>query len=214
DRLRRTGLRAGRRDFAVAHAAVFLLRRHPRFVDALHAVRALLHDAARTDRDIGIAHRLERRRVVVGVVEEVEAANLVRAVVRAVARADAAVVGHVVQTFAAVRRGANRADRLARRVLALHARHGLVVDLGIRDVAAVVAIDADPVHLALAPHFVLADDRDVVLRLAGDHAAVAAGADRRVDDHAPGVALVLVLRPHRLVLFFVLLFALREVRIL
>src|SRR5207253_179485 len=43
----------------------------------------------------------------------------------------------------------------------------------------------------------------VVLGLAGDHAAVAAGADAGVDGHGPAVAVVLVLRPHREV--FVLL---------
>ena len=59
--------------------------------------------------------------------QEVEAPHLVRAVVRAVARADAAVVDHVVQAFRAVRRGADRADELAGRVLALLARHRLVV---------------------------------------------------------------------------------------
>ena len=196
----RAGLLAGGDDFAVADAAALLLGLDLRGVDALHAVRALLHHAARADGDVGVAHRLERRRVVVGVVEEVEAADLVRAVVRAVARADAAVVRHVVQAVVAVRGGLDRADRLARRVLALHARHRLVEDFRVVDVAAVVAVDAQPVHLALAHHFFLADDGDVVLRLAGDHAAVAAGADARVDDHRPGVLVAVVpRRVHRLV---------------
>src|SRR5207244_259781 len=92
----------------------------------------------------------------------------------------------------------HRADRLARRVLALHARHRLVIDLGVLPTASVVAIDAQPVHLALAVHFLLADDGDVVLRLTRHHAAVAAGADRGVDDHRPGVALVLEGGVHRL----------------
>src|SRR5205823_14998372 len=64
--------------------------------------------------------------------------------------------------------------------------------------AAVVAVDAQTVHLALAVHFLLADDGDVVLRLARHHAAVAAGADRGIDDHRPGVALVFIRRVHRL----------------
>ena len=54
----------------------------------------------------------------------------------------------------------------------------------------IVAVDADPVHLAPAAHLVLADDRDVVLRLAGDDAGVAADAGVEVDRHAPGVAVV------------------------
>src|SRR6185503_963021 len=100
--------------------------------------------------------------------------------------ADAAVVGHVVQPFRAVRRGADRADRLTRRLLALHARHRLVINLGVPGVALVIAIDAQPVHLALGQHLLLADHRDVVLRLTGDDATVAPGADRGVDDHGPG----------------------------
>jgi len=41
-----------------------------------------------------------------------------------------------------------------------------------RVVALVVAVDADPVHLAAARYLVLADNRNVVLRLAGHHAGV------------------------------------------
>ncbi len=54
----------------------------------------------------------------------------------------------------------------------------------------VIAVHADPVHLAAAQHLILADHRNVVLRLAGDHAGVAAGAGRQVDRHAPLIALV------------------------
>ncbi len=41
-------------------------------------------------------------------------------------------------------------------------------------------------HLPAADDLVLADDGDVVLRLAGDHAGVAADAGVQVDRHAPG----------------------------
>src|SRR5262249_37056206 len=189
DRLGGAGLRAGGGHLAVADALVgaALLRLDLRGVDALHAVGALLHHAARADRDVGIAHRLERGGVVVAVVIKVKAPHFVWAVVRTVPRAHAAVVGHVVEALGAVRGGLDGADRLARRLLALHARHGLVDDLRIRRLAAVVAIDAQPVHLALAVHLVLAHDGDVVLRLAGDYAAVAAGAHCSIDHHSPGV---------------------------
>src|SRR5207244_8083758 len=172
DRLGGAGLRAGGGHFAVAHTlvAAALLGLDLRLVDALHAVGALLHHAAGADGDVGIAHRLEGRRVVVAVMVEVEAPHFVRAVVRAVARADAAVVRHVVEAFGAVRRGLDRTDRLARRVLALHARHRLVHDLRIRRLAAVVAVDAQPVHLALAVHLVFADYGNVVLGLASHDA--------------------------------------------
>ena len=59
--------------------------------------------------------------------EEVEAPHLVGAVVRAVPRAHAAVVDHVVQALVAVHGGRHRADHLAGGVLAVHAEHRLVV---------------------------------------------------------------------------------------
>ena len=55
-----------------------------------------------------------------------------------------------------------------------------------------VPIDADPVHLARGEDLVAADDRDVVLGLAGGDAGAAADAGIQVDRHAPGVALALL----------------------
>ena len=115
-----------------------------RLLDPLHAVRALLHDAAHADRDVGVLHHLARapgmplgpeRAQVEAVqlahvpIEEVEAAHLVRAVVRAVPGADAAVVRHDVEPLGVVHGGVDRADRLARRLLALHAGDRLHRDL-------------------------------------------------------------------------------------
>ena len=94
-------------------------------------------------------------------VEEIEAADLVRAVVRAVAGADAPVVGHDVQALVVVHGGVDRADHLAGRQFALHAGDRLERDLGILGNLAValaaegrgvdlavgiVAVEPDPVH--------------------------------------------------------------------
>ena len=101
--------------------------------------------------------------------EEVESPHFVRAVVRAVARADAAVVDHLVEALRAVHRRRHRAhqSRTARFRSACRCI-GWKYASGIVQVALVIAIDPEPVHLAAAQHFVLADDRNVVLRLAGD----------------------------------------------
>src|SRR6202035_3518205 len=165
---------------------------HARPGDALDAVGALLHDAPHAHRDVGVLQHLEHRHVVVGEAQEVEAPHLVGAVVRAVARPHAAVVDHVVQPLVAVHRGRHRADHLAGGDLALHAGDRLVVGHGVVKAAGDVAVDAQPVHLALLQHLLLADRRDVVLRLAGDDAGAAAGTDVQVDRHRPLVALVLV----------------------
>src|SRR5262249_28785682 len=147
----------------------------------------------RPDRHLGVANQLQAGRGLVGVREEVEPADLVRAVVRAVAGADAAIVGHLVQPLEAVRGGGHGADDLAGGLLAVHAEYGLKIELGIAGVLPLeVAVDADPVHLARGEDLVPADDRDVVLGLAGDHAGIAADAGVEVDHHAPGVAQALL----------------------
>ena len=69
----------------------------------------------------------------------------------------------------------------------MDAHHRLEIRVGGVDPAAVVAVDAQPVHFAADDHLLLAHDRDVVLGLAGDHAGIAADAGRLVDRHAPGV---------------------------
>src|SRR5437016_5880138 len=98
DRLRRAGLRAGRCDVAVTHTAVLEARAVLGAPDALHAEGALLHHTLLAYRDVRVEEDVERvgpalplaaglREVV-----PVEVADLVGAVVRAIARADAAVV--------------------------------------------------------------------------------------------------------------------------
>src|ERR1700678_3785429 len=55
DSLRGTSLGAGRCNFAIGDAAVFLLGLNFGHVDALDAIGTLFHDAAAADRDVGIA---------------------------------------------------------------------------------------------------------------------------------------------------------------
>ena len=141
------------------------------------------------------AEQLRRREV--RVEQEVEPPHLVRTVVRAVPRADAAVVDHVVQAFVVVLTSPppGRPARTARPRTA--AGHRLVVGLRRVEVALEVRVDANPVHLALRVDLLLADDRDVVLGHAGGDADAAAGAGVQVDRHAPLVAVVLRRREER-----------------
>ena len=121
--------------------------------------------------------------------------HLVGTVVRAVARPDAPVVDHHVEALAVVNGRGHGADLLARRILALHAWHRLEHDFRIaRGLAGEVPIDPQPMHLAVSRDLVLADNRHVVLALAGDHAGVAADAGIQVDRHPPLVALSVGLR--------------------
>ena len=171
DGLGRAGSFARGHNFAVGDWAILLFRLDARVVDALHAVRALFHNAAAAHGHFRIAQQLERRRLPILEAQEIEAAHLVGAVVRTIARADAAVVNHVVQAFGAVHGRADRANLFARRVFALLARHRLEIRLWIRQrvvfvrgrivragFCQVIAIDADPVHLAAAHDLIFADD--------------------------------------------------------
>src|SRR5260370_1038252 len=116
-----------------------------------------------------------QRRLPILEAQEVTAAHFIGTVIPAIARADAPVVGHVVQTFGAVARGADRTNLLARRVLALLAGNRLEECLRIEErlvVAGgivsrglgllVIAVNADPVHFAAAHHLILADDGNIV----------------------------------------------------
>ena len=103
---------------------------------------------------------------------------------------DAAIVDLQVQPFAVMHRGGHRADRLAGCVLAMHAGHRLKPELRVRLRAMVVDIDPQPMHVAAARDFFRPDHRDIVFRLAGDHAGVAADAYGGVDHHRPGVTVI------------------------
>src|SRR5581483_7092192 len=187
DRIRRASLLAGRDDLSIADGAVFLVGLNLGRLNALHAVAALFHHATRTHRDVRIAHELEALGVVVRIQQEVEAAHLVNAVVRAVPRADAAVVHHYVQALRRVDRGAHRAHLLASGRLTVLAQHRLEERLGCMQIALEIRIDANPLHDAADLDLFTADDRDIVLRIAAHDAGIAAHTRVQVNRHSPFV---------------------------
>src|SRR5215472_297047 len=191
DHLRRARLLAGCNDLAIANRAGLLVGFNLRRVDALHEVAALLHDAARSNGDVRIAHRLQALGLEIGVEQEVEAPHLVWAVVGAVAGAHATVVNHRIEAFGRMYRCADRTNLFARSVLTVLAGHRLEVRARRRQIAFVVRIDAQPLHVSADPDLLLADNRNIVLRVAGHDASVAAGTAVHVDRHAPLVAVVL-----------------------
>ena len=56
--------------------------------------------------------------------------------------------------------------------------------------AGMISIHADPMHLAMDCDLLFADNRNVVLRLAGNRAGVTANAGVKIDNHRPLVAFV------------------------
>src|SRR5690606_22395237 len=195
DRVAGAGLRAGRHDLAVRHAAAFQTGPVLGLTDPLHAERALLHDALLSHRDVRVELPAERLGPLPRV--PVEVADLVRAVVGAVTRPDAAVVDLAVEPVRRVVRRVDGAHRLARRVAALLAQHrdepgGLVAALcrlvrflAVLLVPVEVPFDPHPVQDAALLHLLGADDSDVVLRVARGDARRAADAPFEVDRHRP-----------------------------
>src|SRR5690606_22563015 len=113
----RAGLRARWHDLPVGDSAVLAGGPMLRLADALHAEGALLHHPLVAHRHIRVELPVERLLELVR--PPVEDADLVRAVVRAVARADAAIVDLTVEPVGRVIRRVDRAHRLARRVAAM-----------------------------------------------------------------------------------------------
>ena len=173
--------------------------RDARLLDALDAIGALLHHPTHAHRDIrifrhfqAVGHALLGQRPEVKlvertlvVVEEIEAPDLPRAVVRAIPRANATVVGHEIEAVVAVHRGIDRADRFAGRIFAVLAHDGLRKHFRVVLVSGKVTVHADPGHVAAARDLIFAHDGHVVLRLAGDDARVATRASAQIDRHAP-----------------------------
>src|SRR5438093_9158305 len=57
----------------------------------------------------------------------------------------------------------------------------------------VIAVDADPMHLAAIGHLIFAHDGNVILRLASHRAGITTSTGIQIDDHAPSVAFILIL---------------------
>src|SRR5688572_23869516 len=71
-------------DFPVSDPPAIFFRFDARGADALHAIRAFFHDAAAAYGDVGVASDRQARRIPILVLNEIEAADFVRAIVRAV----------------------------------------------------------------------------------------------------------------------------------
>src|SRR5205807_6999072 len=160
---------AGRHHLAITDGPVLFLRGDARGGDSLHTVRTFLHHTAAAHGYLRVAQQLERRCCEIAVLEEVEVTDLVWAVVRAIARADTAIVDHVIQPLRAVNGGTHRTHQLTWSGLTLHARHELLQDPRIVACALEIGVDSQPQHVASAADLLFANHRNVVLGLARNH---------------------------------------------
>src|SRR5690348_10305851 len=185
DGLRGASLLAGGDHFTVLNGAILYLRPDFSFLDALHAVSAFLQHAPAADRDIRVAHAVKAGCLPVGKEVEIKPSHFVGAVVRAVARADTAVVNHQVEPFGTVYGGPDRAHIFAGGIFTVHAGHHDAVGFRVLKAAAPVRIHPNPLHDAPVVHFLFTDNCDVVLGIAGDHAGIAAHAAIQINRHSP-----------------------------
>src|SRR5205823_1918444 len=178
DRYRGTRLRARGGDVRVRDGTVLEARPVLRAADPLHAEGALLHHALLPYGDVRVEQHVQRVRPTfplparLRVVVPVEVTDLVRAVIRAVARSDTAVVHLSVEPVGRVIGGEHRAHRLAGRegaLLAQHRRHGDVQAPPVFT-RSPVALDPHPGHLPAPQDQILTDRRDVVLSVARRYA--------------------------------------------
>lgn len=129
-------------------------------IDTLNAVGALLHHAARALADL----RVWGCGVVVCVTVEVEVSGIVGAGGRTVAGAPATGVDHGIEPFVCMHGGVHGADGLARGLFALSAGGGEVECAMLRGG---VAVDAQPLQVAVVGQISGTDGGDVVLSTAG-----------------------------------------------
>src|SRR5207245_3136291 len=95
DGLRRAGLLASRDDGAIANRLVLFFRFDAHIGDALHAIRALFHDATAAHGYFRIAQQFELRRFPILEAKAIESAHFVWSLVRTIPRPDAPVIGHI-----------------------------------------------------------------------------------------------------------------------
>ena len=154
--------------------------------NSLHAERALFHDTFGANGDIRV--QILSVRVVDIAFPEVEETHMVRTIVGAVARSNAAVVDLNIQALLVVVRSVHRAHGLTGGIVAVLAEHRQEARLYIGVFTFPIALYANPVHRALLQYNVLKVERDVVFRMASDDASLATGAAVEIHYHTPASA--------------------------
>ena len=167
--------------------------------DALVAEGALLHHAAFAQGDVGVQLQIERSLPLR--FKPVEDTNRVGAGVGAIACADATVVDLRVQTFRGLVTRVGGTDRLAGCGVALLAKYRNVFHPHVGPFALPVSFNANPGEHPAFGGFLFSHGRDIVFRLTGDDAGLAARAAVFIDYHAPLVG-PLARRPLLLIDFF------------
>src|SRR5215471_21255354 len=184
---------AGRGDITIAYFSAFSLGVDFCAADPLDAVAAFLHYAPASDGHLRVPHQFKARGLPIREQQEIEPPHFVWAIVRAIASTHAPVVDHCVDSLGAMGSRRNRANDFAGSILAVHAQDRLEKGAWIGGFSNMVAIDANPMHLAPIHYLLLAYNRDVVFGLASNHTSIATHTCIQVDRHPPLVAVRIVI---------------------
>src|SRR5574343_1068936 len=123
-----------------------------------------------------------------GIISPVKATYFIRTVVRAITGTDTTVIGHLVQTFAAVVGSGYRTNVLTWSVVAMLTKHWLenrLNAIGIVHITAEITVDTHPVHFVETQHLVLTYYENVVLCCTSYATSTATHAGVQVDAHGP-----------------------------
>src|ERR1039457_3802595 len=134
-------------------------------------------------RHIGI--QLQAERLVPFRIVEIEKAHVIRAGVRALASADAAIVDLAVEALDRVIARKSGAHRLTWSCVALLAKHGHELYADVGKLTLVISLDANPMFCAPACSLIFAHRRNVIFGMARHHTGSAARAPVEIDYHTP-----------------------------
>ena len=76
----------------------------------------------------------------------------------------------------------------------MHTRYRLMNNFWVINLTIIVAINTNPGHFPPIKHLFFADHGNIILRLAGNRTGIATSASSKVDNHAPSVTSVLMVR--------------------
>src|SRR5579871_3243587 len=133
-----------------------------------------------------------REAVSTGIIRPVETADFKWTVVSTIPCSDTTVIGHLVQSFAAVVGCCYRANIFARSIIAVLAKHGLEYNLyfiRIFELASCrcseITVDAYPMHIVIAKHFRFTNNRYIVFCMASNNTCTTTHARVHVNRHSP-----------------------------
>ncbi len=144
-----------------------------------------------------------RKAIGTGIISPVKPAHLEWAVICAISCTDTTVVSHLVKPFSAMVGCTYRAHILTRGVIAVLAHQRLKHHCWVVNIAAVITVNAHPVHFVKARYFPFTYNRYIIFCITSNNAGAATHAGVKVNAHAPMDAWFVIYRVNGAVFFVI-----------